>query len=106
MRKLLTWAEAQSKDSLEAHLAERAVHFGVADLPAVEYAIHDGIKVIVHDTLLGRAKNCAERGCELWRSLCAEWSGAAPQLKQAKARQYQEPPKCKDITELWSRLPA
>ena len=35
-----------------------------------------------------------------------EWSGAAPQLKQAKARRYQEPPKCKDVTERWSRLPA
>ena len=38
--------------------------------------------------------------------MCAEWSGAAPQLKQAKARRYQEPSRCKDVTELWSRLPA
>jgi hypothetical protein len=106
IRKLLTWAEAQSKDSLEAGLAQHAAQFGVMDLAAAEYAIHDGIKVIILDSLLGRARNCVERGCELWRSLTAEWSGAAPQLKQAKARRYQEPPRCKDVTELWSRLPA
>jgi hypothetical protein len=106
VRRLLTWAETQSKESLETDLSAQAGHFGVADLAAAEYAIHDGIKVIILDSLLGRARNCVERGCELWRSLCAEWSGAAPQLKQAKARRYQEPSRCKDITELWSRLPA
>jgi hypothetical protein len=56
--------------------------------------------------LLVRARNCLERGCELWRSLCAEWSGAAPQLQHAKARTYQSPPKCKNVQELWSKLPA
>jgi len=106
VRKLLTWAETQSKDDLEADLAEQAGRFGIADLGAVEYAIHDAIKAIIQDSLLGRARNCVERGCELWRSLCAEWSGAAPQLKHAKARRYQEPARCKDISELWSRLPA
>ena len=106
VRRLLTWAEAQSKDDLESDLAAQAFHLGVPDLAATEYAIHDGIKAIILDGLLGRARNCVERGCELWRSLCAEWSGAAPQLKQAKARRYQEPSRCKDTTELWSRLPA
>ncbi len=74
VRRLVTWAEAQSKDSVEADLAEQAGRFGVADLAAVEYALHDGIKVIILDSLLGRARNCNERGCELWRALCAEWS--------------------------------
>ena len=97
VRRLLTWAEAQSKDGLEAELASQAALFGVVDLASAEYAIHDGIKVIIQDSLLGRARNCVERGCELWRSLCAEWSGAAPQLKQAKARRYQEPARCKDL---------
>ena len=77
----------------------------MADLPAAEYATHDGIKSIIQDSLLGRARNCAEHGFELWRALTAEWSGAAPQLKQAKARRYQEPARCKDVAELWSRLP-
>jgi hypothetical protein len=106
VRRLLTWAETQSKDGLEAELPAQAARFGISDLTAVEYATHDGIKVIILDSLLGRARNCVEKGCELWRSLCAEWSGAAPQLKQAKARRYQEPPRCKDVAELWSRLPA
>jgi hypothetical protein len=106
VRRLLTWAETQSKDSLEADLPAQAGHFDIGDLDSVEYALHDGIKAIIQDSLLGRARNCVERGCELWRSLTAEWSGAAPQLKQAKARRYQEPARCKDVSELWSRLPA
>ena len=69
VRRLLTWAEAQSKDSLEAELPEQAALFGIADLAAVEYATHDGIKVIILDSLLGRARNCVEKGCELWLPL-------------------------------------
>ena len=106
VRRLLMWAETQSKEDLAAQLASQAAQLGVSDLDAVEYALHDGIKGILEDSLLGRARNCIECGCELWRSLCAEWHGAAPQLKQAKARRYQEPARCNDISELWSRLPA
>jgi hypothetical protein len=106
VRALLAWAETQSKDDLEANLGQNAGRLGVNDLEAAEYAIHDGIKAIVVDGLLGRARNCAGRGCELWRSLVAEWSGDAPQLRDAKARRCLDPPRCKDITELWARLPA
>ncbi len=106
VRKLLSWAEAQTKETLDEGLVAQAALCGVPDLAAVEYAIHDGIKMTILDTLLGRARNCVERGCELWRSLCAEWSGAAPQLQHAKARRYQTPSKCKNVQELWSRLPA
>ncbi len=106
VRRLLAWAEAQSKDSLEAGIVTQADLYGVADLAAAEFAVHDGIKVIIQDSLLGRARNCVEHGFELWRSLTAEWSGAAPQLKHAKARRYQEPTRCRDIGELWSRLPS
>ena len=66
VRRLLSWAETQSKDSLETDLAERAAHFGVANLSA-DFGIHDGIKVIDLDSLLGRARNCIKRGCGLWR---------------------------------------
>jgi hypothetical protein len=106
VRKLLTRAESHSKDSLEANISEHAARFGVIDLTAVEYALHDGIKVIILDSLLGRARNCVERGCELWRYLNAEFCGAAPQLMQAKARQFQNPVRCKDASDLFSRLPA
>jgi hypothetical protein len=106
VRALLMWAEKQSKDQLEAALGEHAARLGVVDLAAVEYAVHDGIKAIIFDTLLGRARNCVGRGCELWRALVAEWHGAAPQLRDAKARRYLEPPKCKDTNELWSQLSA
>ncbi len=106
VRALLTWAEAQPQDDLEANLGAQSAHIGVVDLAAVEYAIHDGIKIIIVDGLLGRARNCVGRGCELWRSLVAEWSGGAPQVLDAKARRALEPPRCKDIAELWARLPA
>jgi hypothetical protein len=106
VRKLLSWAETQSQESLQQNLATQAAAFNVLDLAAVEYALHDGIKMTLQDTLLGRARGCIERGCELWRTLCAEWSGSAPQLQHARARRYMSPPTCKNIQELWSRLPA
>ncbi len=106
VRRLLGWAEAQTKETLQDGLAAQAALLGIGDLAAVEYALHDGIKMTIMDTLLGRARCCIERGCELWRALCAEWSGAAPQLQHAKARRYQDPPTCKTVAELWSKLPA
>jgi hypothetical protein len=106
VRKLLTWAEKQTKETLQDGLAQQAAHLGIFDLASVDYALHDGIKTTLMDTLLGRARNCVERGCELWRALCAEWSGAAPQLQMAKAVRYQQPPTCKSMQELWTMLPA
>ncbi len=90
VRALLTWAEAQTKEGLETGLLAQASQLGLCDLNAVEYAIHDGVKHIIEDALLSRARNCNGGGCELWRVLIAEWSGSAPQLKEAKARRYQE----------------
>ncbi len=105
VRRLLTWAETQSKETLHDGLATQAAHLGMTDLVNVEYALHDGIKMTIMDSLLGRARICNERGCELWRSLCAEWSGAAPQLQMAKAKRFQYPASCKNMADLWSRLP-
>ncbi len=106
VRKLLSWAETQTKETLQDGLAAQAAHLGIVDLVGVEYALHDGIEMTIMDSLLGRARNCIERGCELWRSLCAEWSGAAPQLLMAKAVRFQQPPTCKSMQELWTKLPA
>ncbi len=106
VRKLLVWAETQTMETLAAGLVAQAAVYGVPDLAGVEYAVHDGIKMTILDSLLGRARNCVERGCELWRSLCAQWSGAAPQLQHAKACRYQAPAQCKTVQELWARLPA
>ncbi len=105
VRKLLSWAETRTKETLQDGLAAQAAQLGIADLANVEYALHDGIKMTIMDTLLGRARVCHERGCELWRSLCAEWSGAAPQLQMAKAMRFQQPPTCKNMQELWTKLP-
>ncbi len=106
VRRLLSWSETLSKEALFDGLAAQAAFLGISDLAGVEYALHDGIKLTITDALLGRARCCIEQGCELWRALCAEWSGAAPQLQHAKARRYQDPPTCKTVAELWSKLPA
>ncbi len=106
VRRLLAWAETQSQETLRNGLAAQAAALNVHDLAGVEYALHDGIKMTLQDTLLGRARGCIEQGCELWRVLCAEWSGTAPQLQAAKARGYTTPATCKTVGELWSRLPA
>ncbi len=45
VRKLLSWAETQTQETLRAGLAAQAAAFNVIDLAAVEYALHDGIKM-------------------------------------------------------------
>jgi len=105
VRRLLGWAEAQSREGLEAGSAAQARALGTHDLEAVNYALFDGVKAIIHDSLLGRARGCEERGLELWRGLCAEWHGSAPQFKHAKARRFQDPPRCRDVQGLWASLP-
>ncbi len=106
VRKLLTWAEAQTKEDVSTGLITEAGNLEMCDLDAGEYALHDGIQCIIMDSLLGRARTSNGCGCELWRSLIAEWSGAAPQLKQDKARRFLEPTRCKDVAQLWAKLPA
>ncbi len=76
VRRLLTWAESQSKENLAEDLHSQAMQPGMGDLASVEYTLHDGIKCIILDSLLGRARNCIECGCELWRSRRVEWRGA------------------------------
>ncbi len=106
VRALLVWAETQSQADLEAHLRAQSAQLGVDDLAAVEYGLHDGIKTIVVDSLLGRARNCVGKGCELWRALVAEWSGNGEHVLDAKARRYLEPPRAKDVADLWAKVAA
>jgi hypothetical protein len=104
VRALLTWAETQSQAGLDANLAAQSAQLGVDDLALVEFTLHDGIKNIVVDGLLGRARNCIGKGCELWRALVAEWSGGGDHVRDAKARRYLDPPRAKDTAELWAKL--
>jgi hypothetical protein len=106
VRALLGWAEAQSQADLEAHLCAQSAQLGIDDLAGLEYGLHDGIKTIVVDSLLGRARNCVGRGCELWRALVAEWSGNGEHVLDAKARRYLEPPRAKDVADLWAKVAA
>ena len=105
VRRMLAWAEVQSREGLEAGSAAQACALGMHDLESVNYVLFDGVKSIINDSLLGRARGCEERGLELWRGLCAEWHGSAPQYKHAKARRFQDPPRCRDVQGLWASLP-
>jgi hypothetical protein len=106
VKRLLVWGEKQSAETLAVELGTAAHSFGLLDLASVDYALFEGIKHIVADTLLGRARSCEERGIELWRRLHVEWEGTAPQLRHAKARKYQDPDRCKNVLVLWEALPA
>ncbi len=71
---MLAWAEVQSREGLEAGSAAQAGALGMHDLEAVNYVLFDGVKSIINDSLLGRARGCEERGLELWRAR----NGTAP----------------------------
>ena len=72
----------------------------------VDFALHGAIMQTISDSLLGRARCCDEHGLLLWRNLCAEWAGSAPQYRLAKAKRFTDPVQAKDYTALWSALPA
>ena len=108
IRRLLTWAEKQTTP-----IDMAAEDMGARDVGLTEnaedvcYALFEGIKHIIHDNLLGRARICgAGRGLELWRKLHSEWQGAAPQVIAAKSKKFQDPSKCNNVLQLWEALPA
>ena len=105
VRKLLVWAESQSKEELGGNLAPGAEQAGMSDTERVDYCLFEGIKYIIADSLLTHARACDGRGIELWRRLHCEWEGSAPQLKHAKARKYQDPARCTSTAALWEALP-
>ena len=106
IRRLLQWAESQTADGLERGVAAYALSLGMQDFERVDYVLHSAVMHIIGDSLLGRARCCEDRGTLLWRTLCAEWAGSAPQYRHAKARRFQDPPRAKDATALWAALPA
>jgi hypothetical protein len=107
IRKLLLWAERQVGIIGEADELRGFVDCGVAGEPEhVSYVIFEAVKTIMTDALLSRARACGDgRGLELWRRLHAEWRGNAPQVIAAKARRFQDPPRCSNIQKLWEALP-
>ena len=44
VRKLLVWAESQSKEELEGNLAQVAAQAGMSDAEMVDYCLFEGIK--------------------------------------------------------------
>jgi hypothetical protein len=108
IRRLLTWAERQTTPIDQVAEDTGAKNAGVMEnAEDVCYALFEGIKHIIHDNLLGRARICgAGRGLELWRKLHSEWQGAAPQVIAAKSKKFQDPLKCSNVLQLWEALPA
>jgi hypothetical protein len=107
VRRLLLWAERQGGPIAEAEEIRGAREtMMMEDVDRVSYVVFEALKSIMTDALLGRARACGEgRGLELWRRLHSEWRGSAPQVVAAKARRFQDPPRCSDIKKLWEALP-
>ena len=59
VRRMLAWAEVQSREGLEAGSVAQAGVLGVRDLEAVNYVLYHGVKSIITDSLLGRARALA-----------------------------------------------
>jgi hypothetical protein len=108
IRRLLVWAETKSVLDLDTGTADKVRDLGLdlADFPKIDFTLHSAITLTLADSLLGRARGCEERGLLLWRNLCAEWAGSAPQYRLAKAKSFQDPARSKDFAALWSALPA
>jgi hypothetical protein len=107
IRRLLLWAERQGGPISEVEEIRGAREtMMMEDVDRVSYVVFEALKSIMTDALLGRARACGEgRGLELWRRLHSEWRGSAPQVVAAKARRFQDPPRCSDIKKLWEALP-
>ncbi len=56
-RRLLSWAETHTKETLQSGLAAQAAHLAIVDLAGVEYALHDGTKMAIMATLPRMAPN-------------------------------------------------
>jgi hypothetical protein len=108
VRRLLIWAEKQTI-AIDTNGERFGAHEnGVTeDANEVSYILFEGIKHIISDNLLSRARLCGDGcGLDLWRRLHSEWQGAAPQVVAAKARRFQDPARCGNILQLWEIMPA
>ena len=68
---------------------------------AVSYAISEGIRFIVSDKVLSRARSCKGRGFEVWHALHKE---STPGIA-AKATRFQDPVRCTSVLQLLGALP-
>ena len=106
VRRLLVWAEEQSGviDTSEENTGAGAAQLR-EPVAAISLSLFAGIKYIIADNLLSRARSCDGRGLELWRKLHTEWVGAANQVTSARAARYLDPTRCTTALQLWEALP-
>ena len=112
IRALLKWAEVQQNPidhqrEVEGvqELAVKGIHLveGVAGVSFISDSLLAGLRTIIHDNLLGRAR-AAGRGLELWRKLRSEARGSAPALAAVKAQQWSHPRQSTSMANLWNDL--
>ena len=112
VRALLKWAETQTvpidagREVIAVQeLGAQGVHLaeGAAGVGFVSETILAGLRTIIHDNLLGRAR-AAGRGLELWRKLRSEARGSAPALAAVKAQQWSQPRQSASVAALWTDL--
>ena len=111
VKALLSWSEKQAVPIDQSKEKEGASASGLVEGPGaadrISYLLYDGIKHLLADTMLGRARACGDgRGLELWRSLHVEWAGSSSHVLGVKTKKYQDPPRCSSELGLWEALPA
>ena len=96
----------------EVRLGSAATDVGLKEGPGgceiLALTLFEGLKHLLADNLLGRARLCEASGAcgvELWRRLHMEWEGCAPQVRHARARLFQYPERCSSVAALWDALP-
>ena len=86
-------------------VAQKIRAIGITEVAeTLNHVLFGGIKAIIADNLLDRARLCESNGLELWRRLHMEWEGAAPLVVSAKARQWQDPHRCSSTLQLWDKF--
>ena len=107
--KLLLWAEKEDAEITQSGFRTAAAQLrlqeGAEGADHVVYVLFGAMKYLLADTLLSRSRTCEGNGLELWRTLYLEWQGCAPQVRHAKARNFQDPDRCTSVGQLWEALP-
>ena len=105
---LLLWAERQPRElswwDAQAAAADLHITEGVRDVAATLYF---AITFILDNEVCNRYQHSPYgEGLELWRRICADMRGSAPEVVMANAERYTQPTKARNVAALWHQLNA
>ena len=104
--RLMLWAERRKNPITAEEEEEGARECGIVEgVAGISYTMFEGIKFVITDSMLGRARTCEGPGLELWRKLRAEWMGSSTQVVTAKMHRFMKPARCSSVAQLWEALP-